>query len=156
MSMKHGMKEFWVGLFVLAGILALATLSFRVGNLGAQDSGDSYEITAKFQDVGGLTNKSPVRMAGVTVGRVIGISIDPDDYEAIVRMQIYGDHQNLPLDTSASILTSGLLGSQYIGLEPGGDEDYLVQGSEIEFTQPALVLEKLIGRFITSFSNNKE
>ena len=156
MSMKHGMKEFWVGLFVLAGILALVTLSFRVGNLGAQDSGDSYEITAKFQDVGGLTGKSPVRMAGVTVGRVTGISIDPDDYEAVVRMQIYGGHQNLPLDTSASILTSGLLGSQYIGLDPGGDEDYLVQGSEIEFTQPALVLEKLIGRFITSFSNNKE
>ena len=106
MSMKKGMKEFWVGLFVLAGILAIVALSFRVGNLGAQDSGDSYVITAKFQDVGGLTAKSPVRMAGVTVGRVTGISIDPDDYEAVVRMQIYGDHQNLPLDTSCLLYTS--------------------------------------------------
>ena len=154
--MKHGMKEFWVGLFVLAGILALAALSFRVGNLGTQSTGDSYEVTAKFQDIGGLTAKSPVRMSGVTIGRVTGISIDPDDYEAVVYMEIFGQHQNLPLDTSASILTSGLLGSQFIGLEPGGDEDYLVQGSEIEFTQPALVLEKIIGRFITSFTQSKE
>ena len=154
--MKHGMKEFWVGLFVLAGILALAALSFRVGNLGAQNTGNSYEVTAKFQDIGGLTPKSPVRMSGVTIGRVTGITIDPDDYEAIVSMEIFGQHQNLPLDTSASILTSGLLGSQFIGLEPGGDEDYLVQGSEIEFTQPALVLEKIIGRFITSFTQDKE
>lgn len=154
--MKHGMKEFWVGLFVLAGILAIVALSFRVGNLGAQNTGDSYEVTAKFQDIGGLTAKSPVRMAGVTIGRVTGISIDPDDYEAVVRMQIFGEHNNLPLDTSASILTSGLLGSQFVGLEPGGDEDYLSQGSEIEFTQPALVLEKIIGRFITSFTETKE
>ena len=154
--MKHGMKELWVGLFVLAGILALAALSFRVGNLGAQNTGNSYEVTAKFQDIGGLTAKSPVRMSGVTIGRVTGIAIDSDDYEAVVSMEIFGQHQNLPLDTSASILTSGLLGSQFIGLEPGGDDDYLVQGSEIEFTQPALVLEKIIGRFITSFTQNKE
>jgi len=154
--MKQGIKEFWVGFFVLIGILALLIMSFRVGNLGAQDSSDGYEITAKFQDVGGLTAKSPVRMAGVTIGRVTNISIDPDDYEAIVSMQIFGDHKNLPLDTSASILTSGLLGSQFIGLEPGGDEEFLEQGSEIEYTQAALVLEKLIGRFITSFSANSD
>jgi len=150
--MKQGVKEFWVGLFVLAGILALVLMSFRVGSLGSQDTSDSYEVTAKFQDVGGLTAKSPVRMAGVTVGRVSKITIDPYDYEAIVTMQIFGSHKNLPLDTSASILTAGLLGSQFIGLEPGGDEDFLEQGSEIEYTQPAMVLEKLIGRFITSFS----
>lgn len=154
--MKHGMKEFWVGLFVLAGIAALAALSFRVGNLGAQNAGDSYQVTAKFQDIGGLTAKSPVRMSGVTIGRVTGISIDPADYEAVVRMEIFGGHRNLPLDTSASILTSGLLGSQFVGLEPGGDEEYLTQGSEIEYTQPALVLEKIIGRFITNFTNKKE
>jgi len=154
--MKYGMKEFWVGLFVLAGFLALIALSFRVGNLGTQNTGDSYEVTAKFQDIGGLTAKSPVRMSGVTIGRVKGIAIDPDDYEAVVNMEIFGQHQNLPLDTSASILTSGLLGSQFIGLEPGGDDDYLVQGSEIEYTQPALVLEKIIGRFITSFTQSKE
>lgn len=154
--MKQGVKEFWVGLFVLAGILALVMMSFRVGNLGSQDSSNGYEVTAKFQDVGGLTAKSPVRMAGVTIGRVSDITIDPDDYEAIVSMQIFGEHKNLPLDTSASIFSAGLLGSQFIGLEPGGDEDFLEQGSEIEYTQPALVLEKLIGRFITSFSNKSE
>lgn len=154
--MKQGIKEFWVGLFVLAGVLALIALSFRVGDLGSQNTGNSYQVTAKFQDIGGLTKKSPVRMSGVTIGRVTGISVDPDDYEAIVSMEIFGNHRNLPVDTSAAILTSGLLGSQFVGLEPGGDEEYLTQGSEIEFTQPALVLEKLIGRFITSFSNKKE
>ena len=154
--MKYGVKEFWVGLFVLAGIWAMVTLSLRVGNLGSQDSANGYQVTAKFQDIGGLTAKSPVRMAGVTIGRVTKISIDSDDYEAVVEMQIFGEHKNLPLDTSATILTSGLLGSQFIGLEPGGDEEYLKEGSRIEYTQPALVLEKLIGRFITSFSNKKE
>ena len=154
--MKHGMKEFWVGLFVLVGILALVTLSLRVGNLGSQDSGNGFQVTAKFQDIGGLTAKSPVRMAGVTVGRVTGISIDSSDFSAVVEMQIFGEHNNLPVDTSASILTSGLLGSQFIGLEPGGDEEPLKQGSEIEYTQSALVLEKLIGRLITSFTNKSE
>jgi len=154
--MKHGIREFWVGLFVLAGILALVVLSLSVGNLGSQNSSGGYQVTAKFQDIGGLTTKSPVRMAGVTIGRVTDISIDPSDYEAVVAMQIFGDHKNLPLDTSATILTSGLLGSQFIGLEPGGDEEFLTQGSEIEYTQPALVLEKLIGRLITSFTNKKE
>ncbi len=153
--MKYGVKEFWVGLFVLAGILAMVVLSLRVGNLGSQDS-DGYKVSAKFQDIGGLTAKSPVRMAGVTIGRVTDISIDSNDYEAVVNMQIFGEHKNLPIDTSATILTSGLLGSQFIGLEPGGDEEYLTEGSQIEYTQPALVLEKLIGRFITSFSNKKE
>ena len=152
MNMKYGVKEFWVGLFVLAGILALVILSLRVGNLSAQDSDEGYIISAKFQDIGGLTTKSPVRMSGVTIGRVISIGIDSQDYSAVVKMRIAGSHSNLPLDSSASILTSGLLGSQYIGLEPGAEEEFLVNGSELEFTQSAMVLEKLIGRFITSMS----
>ena len=151
--MKQGVKEFWVGLFVLLGLAALIVLSVRVGNLASQSAADGYQVSAKFQDIGGLTVKSPVRMSGVTIGRVTSIAIDPNDYEAIVTMQIFGQHNNLPIDTSASILTSGLLGSQFIGLEPGAEEDYLVEGSELEFTQSALVLEKLIGRFITSISN---
>ena len=151
--MKRGVKEFWVGLFVLVGFIALAIMSLRVGNLGAQGSAEGYQVSAKFQDIGGLTSKSPVRMSGVTIGRVTSIAIDSEDYEAIVTMQIFGKHNNLPSDTSASILTSGLLGSQYVGLEPGAEDDYLVQGSKLEFTQSALVLEKLIGRFITSMSD---
>lgn len=150
--MKRGVKEFWVGLFVLLGFVALAILSLRVGNLGSQGSAEGYQVSAKFQDIGGLTSKSPVRMSGVTIGRVMSIAIDAQDYEAIVTMQIFGQHNNLPADTSASILTSGLLGSQYVGLEPGAEDDYLVQGSKLEFTQSAMVLEKLIGRFITSMN----
>jgi phospholipid/cholesterol/gamma-HCH transport system substrate-binding protein len=153
--MKRGVKEFWVGLFVLVGFIALAIVSLRVGNLGSQGSAEGYQVSAKFQDIGGLTSKSPVRMSGVTIGRVTSIAIDSEDYEAIVTMQIFGKHNNLPSDTSASILTSGLLGSQYIGLEPGAEDEYLVQGSKLEFTQSALVLEKLIGRFITSMSDKK-
>jgi len=125
MNIKYGMKEFWVGLFVLAGIAALVILSVRVGNLSSQDSGASYLVSAKFQDIGGLNTKSPVRMSGVTIGRVVGIGIDKNDYSAVVQMQISEQYANLPLDSSASILTSGLLGSQYIGVEPGAEDDFL-------------------------------
>lgn len=142
-----GVKEFWVGLFVLAGLLAVAALSFRIGNLGDNSSEGGYEITAKFENIGGLTAKSPVRIAGVNIGRVKSITVDSEDYTAVVTMQIEGAHSNLPLDSSASILTAGLLGSQYVGVEPGGDEDYLSQGDEIEFTESAVVMEKLIGQF---------
>ncbi len=145
--MKQGMKEFWVGLFVICGFAAILMLSFRVGNLGGSDSSEGYQVTAKFEYIGGLTAKAPVRMSGVTIGRVLSIEIEPTDYTAKVSMQIFPEHRNLPADTSASILTSGLLGSQYVGLEPGGDDEYLAQGSQIELTQSAMVLEKLIGRF---------
>lgn len=153
MNMKYGAKEFWVGCFVLVGVLALIILSVRVGNFSSQDSGSSYNVSASFDDIGGLTVKSPVRMSGVTIGRVTSISIDPMDYSAIVSMQISGDHANLPLDSSAAVLTSGLLGSQYVGFEPGAEDDYLKEGDRLEFTQSAMVLEKLIGRFITSMGS---
>jgi len=153
MNMKYGVKEFWVGLFVLIGVLALVLLSVRVGNFSSGDSKEGYHISASFQDIGGLTAKSPVRMSGVTIGRVVSISIDPNDYSAVVKMQISGDHANLPYDSSASILTSGLLGSQYIGLEPGAEDDFLKEGDKLEYTQSAMVLEKLIGRFITSLGD---
>lgn len=145
--MQNSMKEFWVGLFVLLGFAAIAALSLRVGNLGSSNAGEGYTITAKFENIGGLTSKAPVRMSGVTIGRVLSIVIDPEDYRAQVSMQISAEHDNLPIDTSAAILTAGLLGSQYVGLEPGGDDDYLEEGDEVEFTQSAMVLEKLIGQF---------
>lgn len=145
--MTSGVKEFWVGLFVLCGLAALVMLSFRVGNLGSSDNGGGYQVTAKFENIGGLTTKAPVRMAGVTIGRVVAIEIDRADYTAKVTLQIFAEHDNLPIDTSAAILTAGLLGSQYIGLEAGAEEDYLKQGDALELTQSAMVLEKLIGRF---------
>jgi len=156
MQNNVGAKEFWVGLFVLAGILAVIFLSFRIGNLGSDaDSKGSYEITAKFENIGGLTSKSPVRLAGVNIGRVKSITIDPEDYTAKVTMAIGSQHNNLPLDSSASILTAGLLGSQYVGVEVGGEEDFLVQGDEIEFTESAVVLEKLIGQFFLNSTDAK-
>jgi len=153
--MQNKSKEFLVGLFVLVGLIAVAALSFRVGNLGANDSGEGYQVLAKFENIGGLTSKAPVRMSGVTIGRVVSISIDPEDYTAKVLMQLSAEHSNLPLDTSASILTAGLLGSQYVGLEPGAEDDYLKEGDEIEFTQSAMVLEKLIGQFFLNSTESK-
>ena len=153
--MQSKSKEFLVGVFVLIGLIAVAALSLRVGNLGANDGGEGYQVIAKFENIGGLTSKAPVRMSGVTIGRVVSINIDPTDYTARVLMKLSAQHSNLPLDTSASILTAGLLGSQYVGLEPGAEDDYLKEGDEIEFTQSALVLEKLIGQFLLNFTESK-
>ena len=113
--------ELWVGLFVAAGILGLAMLAFKVGNLTSADVLDGYKITARFDNVGGLKVKAAVTMAGVRIGRVSAISFDDKRYQALVTMDIDGRYKNIPKDSSASILTSGLLGDQYIGIEPGGD-----------------------------------
>lgn len=143
--------ETWVGLFVVSGIAALAFLSFRVGNLTTADVANGYQITAKFEDVGSLKVKAPVTVAGVRIGRVSDIHFDPESYQAIVTLNIDGRYKTLPTDTGASILTAGLLGEQYISLEPGGADQYLKQGDRIKVTQSAMVLEKLIGRVLTMF-----
>ncbi len=143
--------EVWVGVFVAAGLFALSMLAFRVGNLTAADVVNGYQVEASFQNVGSLKVKAPVTVAGVRVGRVTGIRFDPDNYQALVQLNIDGRYNNLPTDTGASILTSGLLGEQYIELEPGGAEEYLKDGSRIRVTQSAMVLEKLIGRVLTMF-----
>ena len=140
--------ELWVGLFVAAGILALAMLAFKVGNLTSADVLDGYRLTARFDNVGGLKVKAAVTVAGVRIGRVTGISFDDQKYQAVVTMDIDGRYQNIPKDSSATILTSGLLGDQYIGIEPGGDEAYLKDGDTIMRTQSALVLEKLVGQVL--------
>lgn len=142
--------EVWVGLFVAAGLFAIAVLAFRVGNLTVADVSNAYTITARFDNIGGLKVKSAVTMAGVRVGRVSGISFDDDRYQAVVKMDIDGRFDKIPTDTSASILTSGLLGEQYVGLEPGGAEEYLKGGDTLKLTQSAVVLEKLIGQFLFS------
>ncbi len=146
--MNRKTLELWVGLFVAAGLLAIAMLAFKVGNLATADVLNAYVIKARFDNVGGLKAKSPVTMAGVRVGRVSGISFDNGRYQAVVTMAIDGRYQKIPADSSASILTSGLLGEQYVGIEPGGDERYLKDGDELMITQSALVLEKMIGQFL--------
>ncbi|MEW6330964.1 MAG: outer membrane lipid asymmetry maintenance protein MlaD [Pseudomonadota bacterium] len=145
--------ELWVGLFVAAGILALAMLAFKVGNLTTSDVLDAYKVTAHFDNVGGLKVKAAVTMAGVRIGRVSAIGFDPERYQAVVTMDIDGRYRNIPVDSTASILTSGLLGDQYIGFEPGGEETYLKGGETVLRTQSALVLEKLVGQVIFNKAN---
>ena len=140
--------ELWVGLFVAAGILALAMLAFKVGNLTSADVMNSYKVTGRFDNIGGLKVKAAVTMAGVRIGRVSAIAFDNKKYQALVTMDIDGRYQNIPNDSSASILTSGLLGDQYIGIEPGGDDASLKSGDTFLRTQSALVLEKLVGQVI--------
>jgi phospholipid/cholesterol/gamma-HCH transport system substrate-binding protein len=146
--MDRKFVEVWVGVFVAAGLAALAMLAFKVGNLTAGDVANGYRVTAQFDNIGGLKVKAPVTLAGVRIGRVSDIVIDKQRYRAVVELTIEGRYDNLPKDTSASILTSGLLGDQYIGLEPGGADDNLKNGDLIMTTASALVLEKLIGQFL--------
>jgi phospholipid/cholesterol/gamma-HCH transport system substrate-binding protein len=142
--------EVWVGLFVAVGILALAMLAFKVGNLATADVLNGYQVRANFDNVGGLKVKSRVTMAGVPVGRIAAIGFDNDRYQAVVTMNLDGRYNRIPVDTSAAILTSGLLGEQYVGLEPGGADAYLKDGDKLTVTQSAVVLEKLIGQFLFS------
>lgn len=140
--------EVGVGVFIAVGMAALLVLALKVSNLASLSDSGSYELTARFDDIGGLKARSPVTMAGVKIGRVSSIDFDDTTYEAVVTVSILPAYKNLPIDTSASIFTSGLLGEQYIGLEAGGEEEFLKDGSEIELTQSAIVLEKLIGKFM--------
>ncbi len=140
--------EILVGLFVLLGMLGLAFLAIKAANVGAVSGGDHYEISARFDNVGGLKPRAPIRTAGVTVGRVKKISLDPKSFQGVVTMDIDGRYQ-FPKDTAAKILTSGLLGDQYIGMEPGGDDKNLAAGDTVAQTQSAVVLENLIGQMLT-------
>ena len=139
--------ETTVGLFLLIGVAAMIWLALKVGNWSPATTHD-YEGSARFDNIGGLTIKAPVTLAGVTIGRVASIGIDTDDYSARITLQIDQAHDNLPTDTSAAILTSGLLGAQYVGLDPGAEEIYLKDGDRIEITQSAVVLEHLIGQIL--------
>jgi phospholipid/cholesterol/gamma-HCH transport system substrate-binding protein len=145
---KRGIETL-VGLFVLLGMLGLVFLAMKAANLGSVSTGDTYLLKARFDNIGGLKARAPVRTAGVVVGRVVHIALDGKTYQAVVSMQIEHGYR-YPRDTAAKILTSGLLGDQYIGLEPGGDDKDLGPGDLIAQTQSAVVLENLIGQFITS------
>lgn len=139
--------EVLVGLFVLLGLLGLVFLSLKAANLASFGQRSGYIVTARFDNIGGLKVRAPVRSAGVTVGRVKSIALDARSFQGVVTLEIESGVQ-FPKDSSAKILTAGLLGDQYVGIEPGGDEKNLGSGDVITSTQSAVVLENLIGQFL--------
>lgn len=143
-----------VGLFILLGIGAITFLITQALGSGGMTSGHSYTVQARFDHIGDLKVRAPVALAGVTIGRVSKISVDPVEYRAIVELRIDSTFDQLPIDTDASIATSGLLGGKYIELGPGGDAQVLEDHGEIEFTQSAILLENLIGKYM--LGNNSE
>ena len=147
--MSRKLLDLWVGFFVLFGIAALLFLALRVANVSAGNFSETYQLTAKFDNIGGLKVRGPVKSAGVVVGRVTEIRCDPQTYEAVTTLTIDGRYR-FPKDTFASILTAGLLGEQYIGLDAGGDEKMFKDGDVVAKTQSAVVLEKLISQFMFS------
>lgn len=147
--MERTTLDLWVGIFVVAGVAALAMLALKVGNLSTYNVSETYQVHAYFTNVGGLKPKASIKSAGVLVGRVTGITLDTQRYEADVEMSLDKRYQ-FPKDTFAKILTSGLLGEQYIGLEPGGDSAMLKNGDQLKMTQSAVVLEDLISKFLFS------
>jgi phospholipid/cholesterol/gamma-HCH transport system substrate-binding protein len=147
--MQRKSMDVWVGLFVLLGVVALMFLALKAGNMSTISFAKTYAVTAKFDNIGGLRPQAPVKGAGVVVGRVANITFDDKQYQALVTMNIEEGYK-FPKDSSAKILTAGLLGEQYIGIEAGGDTNILVGGDKISRTQSATVLEDLINQFIYS------
>lgn len=147
--MERTTIDLWVGIFAAAGVAALLGLAMKVGNLTSSSIGETYTVTAAFENIGGLKPRAPVKSAGVVVGRVDGIQFDTKNYEALVTIKV-DKRYPFPKDTFANIYTAGLLGEQYIGLEAGGDQDALKNGDKITHTQDAVVLEKMISQFLYS------
>jgi len=145
--MSRKLIDLWVGFFVVVGLAAVLFLALRVGNLSAANFAETYTLTAKFDNIGGLKVRGPVKSAGVVVGRVSEIGFDAQAYEAVVTLTL-DSRYHFPKDTFASILTAGLLGEQYVGLDAGGDEKMMKAGDVFAKTQSAVVLEKLISQFM--------
>jgi phospholipid/cholesterol/gamma-HCH transport system substrate-binding protein len=145
--MKRTTLDLWVGLFVTAGVVALFILALKVGNASNVSVSDGYRVIAEFDNIGGLKVRAPVKSAGVVVGRVEGIMLDTRSFRANVALRIDKQYP-FPRDSSASILTAGLLGEQYVGMDGGGDEENLKDGDRLKITQSAIVLEKVIGQFL--------
>jgi phospholipid/cholesterol/gamma-HCH transport system substrate-binding protein len=148
--------EMAVGLFMVAGIAALFFLAIKVSGLADETSRPSYKVYASFQNAGGLTVRAKVTMAGVVIGRVSDIRLDPKTLKAKATLDIYNEVNEISTDSVASILTSGLLGEKYIGIVTGADDTFLKNGDEIEQTQSALVLEDLIGKFLFNKANEPD
>ncbi|GAB3546096.1 outer membrane lipid asymmetry maintenance protein MlaD [Noviherbaspirillum agri] len=147
--MQRKSLDLWVGMFVLLGAAALMFLALKAGNMSSLSFEQTYPVITKFDNIGGLKPRAPVKSAGVVVGRVADIRFDDQSYQAVVTLQLESSYK-FPKDSSAKILTAGLLGEQYIGLEPGGDTSNLVAGDRIKMTQSAVVLENLISQFLYS------
>ena len=145
-----------VGAFVAAGLAALFVLAIQVSNITAFQRPEGYTVDAYFQNVGGLRELAPVSLSGVQIGRVSAIRLDPDRFEAHVELTIRSEYDNLPSDTAARVRTSGLLGEQYVSLQPGGMPDSLGPGDEITLTQSALVLEEIVGQFLYEQSSGDD
>jgi phospholipid/cholesterol/gamma-HCH transport system substrate-binding protein len=145
--MNKTVLDLWVGLFVIAGVGALLFLALKVGSMSAVSASNSYEVVARFDNIGGLKPRAPIKGAGVVVGRVADIRFDNETFEAVVTFRL-DKRYAFPKDTSAAIMTSGLLGEQYVGLEAGGDSETLGDQDRILITQSAVVLENLIGHLI--------
>ena len=154
--MQNRTLEIGVGLFLLAGLLALLLLALRVSGLTVGSANDTYKIYAHFENIAGLTVRAKVTMAGVTIGKVTAIDLDRDSYTGRVTLSLDDSVDNLPVDSTASILTAGLLGEKYVGISVGGDEEVLVDGGTIYDTQSSLVLEDLIGKFLLNSVNKDE
>jgi len=145
--MQRKSLDLWVGCFVILGVLALMFLALKAGNMSSFSFEKTYNVASRFDNIGGLKPRAPVKSAGVVVGRVNSISFDDHDFRALVKMSLEQRYK-FPKDSSVKILTSGLLGEQYISIEPGGDEKNLAEGDQITMTQSAMILENLIGQFI--------
>ncbi len=148
--------EIWVGLFVAAGFAAFLGLAMQVSNIPLFQTLDGYDVQLRFNNIGGLRERAPVTMSGGRVGRVKSIELDARSFDAVVTVTIDRNYNEIPEDSSASIYTSGLLGEQYIAIDPGGLDFFLEEGDEITLTQSALVLERLIGRFLTSMGDGND
>ena len=153
--MTREKTDFWVGLFVLLGAIALVFLALRAGNMSSFSFAPTYQVQAYFDNLGGLKVRAPVKSSGVVVGRVSGISFDNERYQAMVTLDLESEYE-FPTDSSISILTSGLLGEQYIGVTPGGEDKMLTQGNTVQYTQSAVVLEELISKFLYSSAGNQD
>lgn len=148
--------EFATGLFIFLGFAALFFLVTQTTNIQAYNGSNTYRVTARFTNIGSLKVRAPVTMAGVTIGRVTDITFDPVRYDAVVTMEIQAEYNTIPIDSNASILTAGLLGDKYIGLEPGAETIYLKDNDEIMFTQSAIVLENLISKYLFSQASGEK
>ena len=148
--------EFASGIFLRLGIVAMIWLATRATDYGQEIGKETYVISARFANVGDLRDRAPVKIGGVTVGMVESIELDPVTFEAIVKMKVSTRFDEIPSDTGASVFTSGVLGDRYIGLEPGGAPDMLVDGDELFITQSALVLEQVIGKYLFNAGSEKE
>lgn len=149
-------RELGAGMFILLGFAALFFLATQTTNMESYVSEGGYAVTARFEDIAGLKDRAPVTMAGVTIGRVESIAFDPEGLQAVVTLRIDPEFDRIPDDSDASILTAGLLGSKYVGVGPGGSETFLKNGSQIELTQSAIVLENIIGKLLFKMGMENE